>query len=82
MIRIGKSNEWYPLGPPIQFKRDRAIRTDREHLGAAPRELVVLIPQARQLRAAVGSEKTPQEDEDDRPTSILGQADEPSGCVA
>ncbi len=69
---IGQSDEPKPLGPPVCFKGFRSIGTDRKDLGASPRELIVIVPQARQLRAAVGSEKAPEERQDQRLATEVG----------
>ncbi len=44
VIWIGQPDKWNALSAPIQSKGNRTIGTNREHLGVASRELVVVIP--------------------------------------
>lgn len=82
VIRVGHARERQPFRAPIGAECICAIRTHRQDLCTASREVVIIISESRQLRAAVWSKKTPQKDKDDRPTSILGEADDTSARVA
>jgi len=55
MTWIRHPDEWQPLGLPIDVKRSNRVGAHRQYLGSAARELLIVIPQARQLRAAVRS---------------------------
>ena len=52
---IGQADKREFLLRPIFAERRGAVRTDGENLGAAALELRVVVTQARQLRAAIGS---------------------------
>jgi hypothetical protein len=56
-------------------ERGGAVRTERENLRAAALELRVVVTQARQLRAAIGSHEAAQEGKHQRLTAKIGQAD-------
>ena len=55
MTRIGQADKREFLLRPIFAERRGAVRTDGKNLGAAALELRVVLTQARQLRAAIGS---------------------------
>lgn len=74
---IRQSNKWESLRLPVGCKRRYPIRTHRQHLGAPLLELIILVSQARQLRAAIGSEEAPQERKQDGAAAELGQPDRP-----
>ena len=57
MIRVWQSHKWKTLGPPIQTESCRSIRTDGNDLRVPSHKLLIFVPQARQLRAAVRSKK-------------------------
>jgi len=78
VARIGQADERKPVLVPILTKGVLAVRSNGEDLGAAGGELFVIITQARQLRAAVGSHEAPQKCKHDGPAAIVRQADQPS----
>ena len=55
--RIGQTNKRELLRAPIQAEGGSRVGTDCDHLCPAAGELVITVPQARQLRAAVRSQK-------------------------
>ena len=76
VIRIGQADKRDALRLPIDTERARAIRTDRQHLRPAARELLIFMAQARQLRAAVGSQETAQKSQHDDLTAIIRKVNE------
>jgi len=78
---IRQADEWNFFPRPIFVERTGRIRADSQNLGAAARELFVIIPQARQLRAAIWSEKTTQKGEDDGLAAIIRKADKFSAHI-
>ncbi len=66
MIGIGQTDEWKVFLLPVFRESVRPIGTDRQDLHAATFELLVLITQARQLRAAVRSHEAAQKSKDNR----------------
>ena len=76
MPGIGQADKWYSFISPILLECRKCIRTNRQdHRVTAP-ELLMLITQARQLRAAVGSHKAAQECEQHGSSLEIGQASE------
>ena len=71
MFRVWKSDKWKSFGPPIQTESRRSIRTDSNNLRIPLLKLLMVVPQARQLRAAVRSEEPPQECQNDRPAAVV-----------
>ncbi len=59
---IGQPREGHLLLLPIALERAGSIRTDRQDLGASRGELLVILAQPRQVRAAVRSGKAAVED--------------------
>ena len=68
---IWQSNEWNPLGPPIQTKSCRSIRTDRNNLHVSLHKLLIVVAQARQLRAAVRSKESAEKRQYKRSAAIV-----------
>lgn len=66
MIRIGQTDERQVFAIPIGFESSSMIGSHRHDLRAARFELIVIIPEARQLRAAERSGKTAQKREEHR----------------
>ncbi len=75
VIWIRQANKRQSLRAPIQAESARPIRANSQDLCAATGELLIIVPQARQLRAAVGSEEAAQEDQHDRLASIIRETD-------
>lgn len=71
VFRIRQSDKRKPFCPPIQTEGRRSIRTHGNNRRIPLHELLMVVPQARQLRAAVGSEEPPQECQDDRPAAVV-----------
>lgn len=66
VVRIGQTDKGDVFLRPVLLKNRRGIGTNRQNFGAAARKLIVPVPQARQLRAAMRSHKTAQESQHDR----------------
>ncbi len=66
VIRIGQANKWNFMIGPILLEGCRRIRTDSQNFYAATLELLVIIPQTRQLRATVRSHEAAQKGKQDR----------------
>ena len=64
MIRVRQTNERDVFILPILLKRRRRIGTYRKDFSIAPGKPLVIIPQARQLRAAIRSHESAQEGKD------------------
>jgi hypothetical protein len=77
VVRIRQANEGQSLGTPIEVERGRTVRTNRQDLCAATRELGVVISKARQLRATVWSAKAPQECKKDWAPAVVGETGRP-----
>ena len=58
---------------PILSEGGQRIRANGQDLSATPLELFIHIPQARQLRAAIGSHKAAQERQHHGPPPKIGQ---------
>lgn len=69
VVRVWETDIGNALRPPILAEGCGPIRTNGHDFRAAPCEFLVVLPQARQLRAAEWSEETAQEREDHRPTA-------------
>ena len=82
VVGIRQADEGQALLTPISAKGICCIRTDSQYLGAPDREFDVIIPQARQLRAAIWSEKPTQEREHNVPAPIVRKTNESAVCVA
>ena len=61
MLRVRHSNEGNPFLLPVLLERCRRIGSNRKNFYTASGELIIVISQACQLRAAVGSHKSAQE---------------------
>ena len=61
MIGVRQANEWNVFVRPILLKGCRRIGTDRNNLYIAVNKLLIIVTQARQLRAAVRSHESAQE---------------------
>jgi hypothetical protein len=72
---IRQTNERDLLCSPIRAERNSGVGTYCQHNGTAAREDVIVIPQARQLRAAVWSEESAQKGQNDRLATIVSQPD-------
>ncbi len=77
MRGIRQPDEGQPLVLPVHRKSLAAVRADSQDLGTPLGELFIFVPKARQLRAAVGSEKTPQKGQDKRATAELRKTYQP-----
>lgn len=66
MIRVGQADEWDPFVPPVLFKCRRRIGTHSKDFRIAPHKALIVVPQARQLRAAIWSHKPAQERQHNR----------------
>ena len=75
MAWIGQADKWKLFRAPIKPEGRRRVRANRQNLCPAAGEFVISISQARQLRAAVGSQKTAQESQDDGPPTIICEPD-------
>lgn len=69
VIGVGQTNEGNPLVLPIPFEGLGVVRPDRNDHGIAPHKALMVLPQTRQLRAAVRSHEAAQEDKHHRPAS-------------
>ena len=72
MVRVGQAGKWdFLLGPvlPEGFGR---IGTHSQNLDTAPLELFIVIPPARQLRAAVRSHEAAQEGKHNQLAAEIG----------
>jgi hypothetical protein len=58
MFRVWQSHKRKSFDPPVQTESCRSIRTDHNDLRIPFHELLIVVPQARQLRAAVRSKKS------------------------
>lgn len=76
MIRIGETNEWKVLGPPIQAEGSGTIGTDGQYLSAAADEFWIVVPKTRQLRAAIWSEESAQEGQHNRSSTKVREPNE------
>ena len=76
VTRIGKTNERKLLRIPISAERQCRVWPNGYHISPAAREFLVLIAQARQLRAAIRSEEATQKGQDDRLPSIICKSDQ------
>ena len=72
MVHVRQADERDLLILPIPLEDGGCVRAHGKDFRAATRELSVLIPQARQLRAAVGSHKAAQEGEHYRFAAKIG----------
>ena len=71
VVRVRQTNKRNAFILPILLKGRQRIGANRQDFHTAACKLFILITQARQLRAAVGSHKTTQEGKQDRlPTKI------------
>jgi len=66
VIGVRQTDEGNPLVLPIPFEGLGVVRSNRNDLGIAPHKALMIVPQTRQLRAAVRSHETAQEDEHHR----------------
>ena len=78
MVMIGQAYERYIFIHPKPVKRCHIVRTHGEDFHITAFESSVIIPQARQLRAAVGSHETAQKVEHNDPAAIIGQTNPPA----
>lgn len=78
VIRVGQTNERNLFVLPIAFEGLGIVRSHREDLGVAPHKALMILLQARQLRAAVRSHKAAQEGKHNRLAAAeIRKADEP-----
>lgn len=75
---IRQANERDSLFIPICLKSIRSVWANGENIRAAASEQTIFISEARQLRAAVWSEKAAQENQYNRFAAIIRKADETS----
>lgn len=75
MIRIWQPDKWKFFRVPIRTKSTRSIRPDSENFRTAACKLRVINTQARQLRAAIWSEKAAQESQHNRFTAKIRKSD-------
>jgi len=68
---VGQADKRKPFFAPILAEGIGLIRADGENLRAAARELIVIIAQARQLRAAVRSKKAAQKSQDNSAAAVI-----------
>lgn len=66
VIRVGQTDEGDVFILPILLERGRGIGSHRQDLRVTTHEALMVIPQARQLRAAVRSHEPAQEGEHNR----------------
>jgi hypothetical protein len=66
VVRIGQADKGDVFLRPILLKGRRGIGSNRQNLRTASRKFIVLVPQARQLRAAMRSHKPAQESQNNR----------------
>ena len=64
MVLIRQANEWDLFVLPVLPKDSRRIRSNGYDFHSPALEFAIAIPQARQLRAAIGSHETAQEGKD------------------
>ncbi len=74
MIGIGQADVGNFFLFPILLKRSPGIRPNGENLRAALREFFVLVPHARQRRAAVRSHEAAQEGQHNGSAAKIGEA--------
>ncbi len=60
MIGIGKTGEWYCFFHPISFHNIRSLWSDGQDLCLTGSEFRIILTQAREVGAAIGSEETAQ----------------------
>ncbi len=75
MARIGHAYKRNILRAPINPEGGDRVWANSQDFCPAAGELVISIPQARQLRAAVGSQEATQESQDDWSTPIVREPD-------
>lgn len=73
---VRQTDKWNLFILPVSLKCRKCIRTNRQDHRVTVPELLMLITQARQLRAAVGSHKAAQECEQHGSSLEIGQASE------
>jgi hypothetical protein len=75
MIRVGQTDKREFFRFPIETESTRLIRPDSQYFNSPVCELVITISQARQLRAAVRSEKASQKGKHYWLSTIFQEAD-------
>ena len=71
MLRIWQSDKWQSLCPPVQTKDLRPIRSNRKYLHIPPHKRLIVVSQARQLRAAVWSKESAEKRQHDWPAPVV-----------
>lgn len=71
MVRVRQADKWDILIGPILLEGFRRIGTHSQNFDPATLELLISIPQARQLCAAVRSHETAQKGKHDRPAAEI-----------
>jgi hypothetical protein len=72
MVRVGQAKKGDLFILPVLSEGSRRIGSYGQDFCPPASELLIIISQARQLRAAVGSHKTAQERQDNRFASEIG----------
>lgn len=72
---VRQADERNPLFLPVLLKGFSRIGSHSQDLHTPARKLIILISQARQLRAAVRSHKAAQERQNNRPAAKIRQTD-------
>ena len=75
MFRIRQTNERDLFISPVLLKGCRRVGSHCKDLRTASGEFIIIITQARQLRAAMRSHKAAQEYQQNGPAVIIGQTD-------
>jgi hypothetical protein len=75
VVRIGHARKRKAVLGPILLERLLRVRAHGKDLRVAPRKLGVVVPEARQLRAAERSEESAQKSQYDRPAAVVGKSD-------
>jgi len=74
MLRVRQTDERDFFTAPVLLKGGRRVGSNRDNFCAAAGKITVLIPQARQLRAAIGSHKAAQECQQNRLAAKIRQS--------
>lgn len=69
--RIRNADEGHLFRAPVPAKLPGPVRSDGDHFGGPAGEFGVVIPKARQLRAAVWSEEASEKSENDCPAPVV-----------
>lgn len=81
MLGIRQSHKWKMFGAPIEAESCWPIWTHGNDLCIPLHKLLIVVSQARQLRAAKRSEKSAQKGQYDWPAAVIRKANNPTGSV-